>query len=84
MGIALSCFDSSARRGWVVISMLHSHYCQERDPKPISRRMGGPHVLAGFEPRTIQPVASCCAQGRIYARANGARAQGGKFQGAAY
>jgi hypothetical protein len=67
MGIALSCFNNGARRGWGVISMLHSHYCQERDPKPISRRMGGPHVLAGFEPWTIQPVASCYADYVIWA-----------------
>jgi len=48
-GIAVPCFNIGARKGWVVISMLHLHYCQERDPKPISRRMGGPHVLTGFE-----------------------------------
>ena len=60
-GIAVPCFNSGARKGWVVISMLHSHYCQEREPKPISRRMGGPYVLTGFEPQTTQPVASCSA-----------------------
>ena len=46
-GIALPCFNSGARRRWVVISVLHSLYCQERDPKPIGRRMGGPHILTG-------------------------------------
>ena len=54
-------FNSGARKGWVVTTMLHSHYCQERDLKPISRRVGGPHVLTGFEPCTTQPVASCSA-----------------------
>jgi len=54
-------FNSGARKGWVVTSMLRSHYCQERDLKPISRRMGGPHVLTEFEPRTTQPVVNCNA-----------------------
>jgi len=45
------------------------HYCQERDPAPLCRAPGGPQVWSRwewkispqpeFDPRPIQPVASC-------------------------
>jgi hypothetical protein len=54
--------------GWVVNTTPGPPYPRKRDPIPIYRRLGGPQDRSeqvqkispapGFDPRTVQPVAS--------------------------
>jgi hypothetical protein len=65
--IALLFPDLGARRGWVV-SAKPRPLCAGKDPVPLYRRLGGPQgrsgrvrkmsLPLGFDPRTVQPVAS--------------------------
>ena len=61
-------FNLSVRRGWVVKATPRPLYSRERPGTPFYRRMGGSQGRServrkisappGFDPRTIQPVAS--------------------------
>jgi len=67
-GIALLFHDRGTRMGWVVSSTPRPHFTPRGKTRyPFYRRLGGPQGLSGrveylvptgFDPRTIQPVAS--------------------------
>jgi hypothetical protein len=70
-GIALPYHDHGTRRGREFSSTPQPIFTPGKDPVPIVyRRLGGPHGRSGqvqkssppqgFDPRTVQPVASCC------------------------
>ena len=67
-GIALRFLDHGTRMGWGVSVMTRPLFTPWKDPVPIVHEAGGPQGWSaqvrkilpppGFDPRTIQPVAS--------------------------
>jgi hypothetical protein len=68
-GIAIPFYDHGTRRGWVVSVTSRPLFTPGKDPVPIVEGLGGPQGRSGqvqkilpppgFDPRTVQPVASC-------------------------
>jgi hypothetical protein len=67
-GIALPFLDNGTKRGWGVSVTPRPLFTPEKTRYPLYRRMGGPQSRSGevrkilpppgFDPRTVQPVAS--------------------------
>ena len=67
-GLALFFHDHGTRRGWGVSVTPRQHFTPEKTRYPLYRRLGGPQGRSGqvrkissppgFDPRTVQPIAS--------------------------